>query len=167
RARPLVRAEAAAARRADGRRRREGPGGVPGAARRPRQAQRPGGRARDPQRRGGAPAGRARGLPRPQRARLGPARRGARARVGERLRVRRPRPRDGGRRALRERLMRGLLELVAAPLGQAFVQRALGAGLALGAAAALVGVFVVQRGLGLVADGLAHATFGGLALGLL
>jgi len=63
--------------------------------------------------------------------------------------------------------MRGLVELVAAPLGQAFVQRALGAGMALGAAGALLGVFVVQRGLGLVADGLAHATFGGLALGLL
>jgi zinc transport system permease protein len=63
--------------------------------------------------------------------------------------------------------MDGLLDLVAVPLGQAFVRRALGAGLALGAAGALVGVFVVQRGLGLVADGLAHATFGGLALGLL
>ena len=61
--------------------------------------------------------------------------------------------------------MRGLVELVAAPLGQAFVQRALVAGLALGTAGALLGVFVVQRGLGLVADGLAHATFGGLALG--
>jgi zinc transport system permease protein len=32
---------------------------------------------------------------------------------------------------------------------------------------ALLGVFVVQRGLGLLSDGLAHATFGGLALGLL
>jgi len=63
--------------------------------------------------------------------------------------------------------MDGLVELVASPLGQAFVRRALGAGMALGAAGALVGVFVVQRGLGLVADGLAHATFGGLALGLL
>lgn len=63
--------------------------------------------------------------------------------------------------------MDGLVELVVSPLGQAFVRRALGAGLALGAAGALVGVFVVQRGLGLVADGLAHATFGGLALGLL
>jgi zinc transport system permease protein len=63
--------------------------------------------------------------------------------------------------------MRGLIELVAAPLGQAFLQRALVAGLALGTAGALLGVFVVQRGLGLVADGLAHATFGGLALGLL
>jgi zinc transport system permease protein len=63
--------------------------------------------------------------------------------------------------------MRGLVELLASPFGQAFVRRALGAGLALGAAGALIGVFVVQRGLGLLADGLAHATFGGLALGLL
>ena len=47
------------------------------------------------------------------------------------------------------------------------MRRALGAGLALGAAAALLGVFIVQRGLGLLSDGLAHATFGGLALGLL
>ena len=47
------------------------------------------------------------------------------------------------------------------------MRRALGAGLALGTAGALIGVFVVQRGLGLLADGLAHATFGGLALGLL
>ena len=38
---------------------------------------------------------------------------------------------------------------------------------ALGAAGALLGVFIVQRGLGLLSDGLAHATFGGLALGLL
>jgi zinc transport system permease protein len=60
-----------------------------------------------------------------------------------------------------------LVELVASPLGQGFMRRALCAGLALGAAGALLGVFVVQRGLGLVADGLAHASFGGLALGLL
>lgn len=60
-----------------------------------------------------------------------------------------------------------LAQILIAPLGQGFVRRALMAGLALGAAGALIGVFVVQRGLGLVADGLAHATFGGLALGLL
>ena len=60
-----------------------------------------------------------------------------------------------------------LLELLVSPLGQGFVRRALMAGLALGTAGALIGVFVVQRGLGLVADGLAHATFGGIALGLL
>jgi zinc transport system permease protein len=53
------------------------------------------------------------------------------------------------------------------PLGQGFVRRALLAGTALGASGALLGVFIVQRGLGLLSDGLAHATFGGLALGLL
>jgi zinc transport system permease protein len=60
-----------------------------------------------------------------------------------------------------------LVDALVAPLGQGFVMRALGAGTALGAAAALLGVFIVQRGLGLLSDGLAHATFGGLALGLL
>ena len=60
-----------------------------------------------------------------------------------------------------------LLEGLVSPLAQGFVRRALGAGLALGAAGALLGVFIVQRGLGLLSDGLAHATFGGLALGLL
>jgi zinc transport system permease protein len=59
------------------------------------------------------------------------------------------------------------LDALAAPLGQGFVRRALYAGLTLGAAGALLGVFIVQRGLGLLSDGLAHATFGGLALGLL
>lgn len=63
--------------------------------------------------------------------------------------------------------MSELLDALVAPLGQGFVLRALGAGLALTVAGALLGVFVVQRGLGLLSDGLAHATFGGLALGLL
>ena len=63
--------------------------------------------------------------------------------------------------------MGDLIDFLVGPLGQGFVRRALAAGLALGTAGALLGVFVVQRGLGLVADGLAHATFGGLALGLL
>jgi len=63
--------------------------------------------------------------------------------------------------------MGDLLDALHAPLSQGFVRRALGAGLALGAAGSLLGVFVVQRGLGLLSDGLAHATFGGLALGLL
>ncbi len=63
--------------------------------------------------------------------------------------------------------MRDLLDALLSPLAQGFVRRALGAGVALGAAAALLGVFIVQRGLGLLSDGLAHATFGGLALGLL
>jgi zinc transport system permease protein len=60
-----------------------------------------------------------------------------------------------------------LIDALVAPLGQGFVVRALVAGTALGAAGALLGVFIVQRGLGLLSDGLAHATFGGLALGLL
>ena len=60
-----------------------------------------------------------------------------------------------------------LLDALVSPLGQGFVRRALAAGTALAAAGALLGVFIVQRGLGLLSDGLAHATFGGLALGLL
>ncbi len=60
-----------------------------------------------------------------------------------------------------------LLHALVAPFGQGFVRRALGAGLALGVAGSLLGVFIVQRGLGFLADGLAHATFGGVALGLL
>jgi zinc transport system permease protein len=63
--------------------------------------------------------------------------------------------------------MSELLEGLLSPLAQGFVRRALGAGLTLGATGALLGVFIVQRGLGLLSDGLAHATFGGLALGLL
>jgi zinc transport system permease protein len=63
--------------------------------------------------------------------------------------------------------MSELLDALLSPLGQGFVRRALAAGTALGAAGALLGVFIVQRGLGLLSDGLAHATFGGLALGLL
>ena len=63
--------------------------------------------------------------------------------------------------------MAEIVEALLAPLSQGFVLRALGAGAALGAVGAVLGVFVVQRGLGLLSDGLAHATFGGLALGLL
>jgi len=63
--------------------------------------------------------------------------------------------------------MGDLVDALVSPLAQGFVRRALFAGLALGAAGSLLGVFVVQRGLGLLSDGLAHATFGGLALGLL
>jgi len=58
-------------------------------------------------------------------------------------------------------------EAFLAPLSHGFMLRALAAGAALGAVGALLGVFVVQRGLGFLSDGLAHATFGGLALGLL
>ena len=64
-------------------------------------------------------------------------------------------------------VMGELLDALLVPLGQGFRGRALVAGVALGAAGALLGVFIVQRGLGLLSDGLAHATFGGLALGLL
>ena len=63
--------------------------------------------------------------------------------------------------------MAELLGALFAPLSQGFVLRALVAGTVLGGVGALLGVFVVQRGLGLLSDGLAHATFGGLALGLL
>jgi zinc transport system permease protein len=53
------------------------------------------------------------------------------------------------------------------PLRLGFMQRALLAGTLVGAVGALLGVFVVQRGLAFLSDGLAHAAFGGIALGLL
>jgi len=53
------------------------------------------------------------------------------------------------------------------PLSQAFMVHALVAGTIVGGLCALVGVFVVQRGLAFIGDGLAHAAFGGIALGLL
>lgn len=52
-------------------------------------------------------------------------------------------------------------------LGLPFMQRALAAGLLIGFLASYYGVFVVQRGLGFLGNGLAHAAFGGVALGLL
>ncbi len=48
-----------------------------------------------------------------------------------------------------------------------FMQRAMLAGAIVGALCAMIGVFVVQRGLSFIGDGLAHAAFGGIALGLL
>ncbi len=48
-----------------------------------------------------------------------------------------------------------------------FMQRALVAGLMVAFLASYYGVFVVQRGLGFLGNGLAHAAFGGVALGLL
>jgi len=48
-----------------------------------------------------------------------------------------------------------------------FMQRALIAGLLIGFLASYYGVFVVQRGLSFLGSGLAHAAFGGVALGLL
>jgi zinc transport system permease protein len=52
------------------------------------------------------------------------------------------------------------------PLSHAFMRRALLAGVSVAAAGGLLGMFVVQRGLAFLADGLAHATFGGIAFGL-
>ena len=48
-----------------------------------------------------------------------------------------------------------------------FMQRALAAGAAIALMAGLLGVFVVQRGPAFLGDGLAHASFGGIALGAL
>lgn len=54
-----------------------------------------------------------------------------------------------------------------APLMMPLMQRAMIAGVVVGALCAMIGVFVVQRGLSFIGDGLAHAAFGGIALGLL
>src|SRR5688572_14047724 len=53
-----------------------------------------------------------------------------------------------------------------APFAYEFMQRAMIAGLAIAAVCAVIGVFVVQRGLAFLGDGLAHAAFGGIAIGL-
>lgn len=52
-------------------------------------------------------------------------------------------------------------------LEMAFMQRALAAGVLIGLLAGYYGVFVVQRKLSFLGAGLAHAAFGGVALGLL
>ena len=52
-------------------------------------------------------------------------------------------------------------------LDYAFFQRALLGGLLTAVATGMLGVFVVQRGLAYLGNGLAHASFGGLALGAL
>ena len=59
------------------------------------------------------------------------------------------------------------MDFLLEPLAHGFVRRALVAGVAVAAAAGFLGTFVVQRGLAFLTDGLAHATFGGLAVGLL
>lgn len=56
---------------------------------------------------------------------------------------------------------------LAAMLDYAFLQRAFVAGAAIAVMTGLLGVFVVQRGLAFLGDGLAHASFGGIALGAL
>lgn len=53
------------------------------------------------------------------------------------------------------------------PFAQSFMVRAMIAGTIVGGLCATLGVFVVQRGLSFLGDGLAHACFGGIALGLL
>jgi zinc transport system permease protein len=53
------------------------------------------------------------------------------------------------------------------PFSADFMVRAFIAGVVIGGLCALVGVLVVQRGLAFIGDGLAHAAFGGIALGLL
>ena len=52
------------------------------------------------------------------------------------------------------------------PFAYEFMQRALVAALAVAAVCAVIGVFIVQRGLAFLGDGLAHAAFGGIAIGL-
>lgn len=52
-------------------------------------------------------------------------------------------------------------------LEQPFIQRALAAGVLVAMLGGYFGVFVVQRGLAFLGDGLAHAAFGGVALALL
>jgi zinc transport system permease protein len=53
------------------------------------------------------------------------------------------------------------------PFDRPFMQLALAAGLIVGATAPLVGVFLVQRRMSLVGDGLGHVAFAGVAMGLL
>jgi ABC-type Mn2+/Zn2+ transport system permease subunit len=52
-------------------------------------------------------------------------------------------------------------------LQYAFMQRALLAGALIGAVCAIVGVYVVLRGMSFIGAGIAHASFGGVALGYL
>lgn len=52
-------------------------------------------------------------------------------------------------------------------LEYAFMQRALVAGALIGAVCAVVGVYVVLRGMSFIGAGIAHASFGGVALGFL
>jgi ABC-type Mn2+/Zn2+ transport system permease subunit len=50
-------------------------------------------------------------------------------------------------------------------LGYAFMQRALLAGALIGAVCAVIGTYVVLKGLSFIGAGIAHASFGGVALG--
>lgn len=68
-----------------------------------------------------------------------------------------------GRKPARVRPVAPVLEA----LSLAFFQRALIAGVLLGVLCPLIGIFLVQRGLAFLSDGLAHASFGGITLALL
>ena len=59
------------------------------------------------------------------------------------------------------------MDFLLEPFAQSFMIRAMVAGMIVGGLCAMIGVFVVQRGLSFIGDGLAHAAFGGIALGLL
>ncbi len=50
--------------------------------------------------------------------------------------------------------------------GYAYMQRALAAGVLVGALCAVIGVYVVLRGLSFIGAGISHASFGGVAVGL-
>ncbi len=63
--------------------------------------------------------------------------------------------------------MQPLYAFFAEPFSADFMVRAFIAGVVVGGLCALIGVLVVQRGLAFIGDGLAHAAFGGIALGLL
>ena len=52
-------------------------------------------------------------------------------------------------------------------LGYTFMQRALVAAVLIGTVSAVIGVYVVLRGLAFIGAGIAHASFGGVALGFL
>jgi ABC-type Mn2+/Zn2+ transport system permease subunit len=52
-------------------------------------------------------------------------------------------------------------------LGYGFMQRALVASVLIGTVTAVIGVYVVLRGLAFIGAGIAHASFGGVALGFL
>jgi zinc transport system permease protein len=58
------------------------------------------------------------------------------------------------------------VDLLTEPFSYGFMQYALVAALSVSAVCAVLGVFVVQRGLAFLGDGLAHAAFGGIAIGL-
>ncbi len=57
-----------------------------------------------------------------------------------------------------------MIDVVLAPLGFPFMQRALMGGLLIGAICAIVGTYVVLRGLAFIGDALAHAAFPGVVI---